>query len=230
MPVKYCEGCGTSVIETMRFCPQCGHRIFSQKPIQPKLTKATANIVARNTKSNSSSNGINYAGFWERFAASLIDNCIVGVACFLIGFVSGVFLTFVGIDVGTQRVQSFYLLSNLAALIVYYAFMESGDKRATFGKQWLELEVTGINYNKISLGQGMGRYFGRWISILLLGIGYLMQPFTPKKQALHDMMSSTLVVKRGEGKSAMTIFICLISSLIVLCLMLAVISIIKHTT
>ena len=229
MSVKYCESCGTSVMETMRFCPQCGHRIFSQTPVQPQLAKSNQSVSTNNTQSSPNLAAVNYAGFWERFAAHLIDSCIVGIACFLIGFVSGLFLTAGGINVAAPSTQAFYLLLELVALVFYYALMESSDKRATFGKQWLGLEVTDMNLNRISMGQGFGRYFGRWVSILLLCIGYLMQPFNAKKQTLHDIMANTLVVKRGNGKSAMTILVYSILSFIVLCVFFAVVKAINHS-
>ena len=40
-----------------------------------------------------------------------------------------------------------------------------------------------------------GRHFGKILSGLLCLAGYIMQPFTEKKQALHDIMAGTLVVK-----------------------------------
>jgi len=49
---------------------------------------------------------------------------------------------------------------------------------------------------RISFGRATGRFFARIISGLTLGIGYLMVAFTEKKQALHDMIAGTLVLRR----------------------------------
>lgn len=229
MAVKYCSDCGTSVMETMRFCPQCGHRIFSQSPVQLKASKPSQPF-SNNSQTNNSSSGYSYAGFWERFAAAMVDTCLSGLANLLIGFIFGLILTTGGVNVGGSRAQAFCYLLGLLVIALYYILMESSSNRATYGKQWLGLEVTNLSFNQISLGQGAGRYFGRWISALILGIGYLMQPFNTKKQALHDMMAGTVVVKKGSGKSAMTIFAFALISFIGVCLLLIVITAINHST
>lgn len=230
MSVKYCEGCGTSVMETMRFCPQCGHRIFSQTPVQIKAAKVAQNFSPSNRSSIATPVAYTYAGFWERFAAASIDTCIGGMANLLIGFVFGLILTTGGVNVAGTRAQAFCYLLGIAVMVFYYSLMESGNKRATFGKEWLGLEVTDSNFNQISLGQGVGRYFGRWLSALLMGLGYFMQPFTSKKQTLHDIMSGTVVVRGVNGKSGMTIFVYALLSFIVLCLLFAAIAAINHST
>lgn len=46
-----------------------------------------------------------------------------------------------------------------------------------------------------SIGQGWGRQLSKVISGMILMIGYFMPLWTKDKQALHDMMASTLVVK-----------------------------------
>jgi uncharacterized RDD family membrane protein YckC len=51
-----------------------------------------------------------------------------------------------------------------------------------------------MNGARISFGNATGRYFGKILSGLILYVGYLMVAFTDKKQGLHDMMASTLVV------------------------------------
>ena len=56
--------------------------------------------------------------------------------------------------------------------------------------------VTDEAGNRISFGRATGRYFGKLLSSLILSIGYLMIAFTQKKQGLHDILASTLVVKK----------------------------------
>ena len=79
---------------------------------------------------------------------------------------------------------------------LYYSLMESSLNQATLGKMALGLKVTDLNGNRISFGRATGRYFGHYLSALILGIGYLMIAFSEKKQGLHDMIAETLVVKR----------------------------------
>ena len=56
--------------------------------------------------------------------------------------------------------------------------------------------VTDRQGNRISFGRATGRFFSRYISILSLLIGYLIQPFTRKRQALHDKIAGMLVVRK----------------------------------
>jgi uncharacterized RDD family membrane protein YckC len=80
---------------------------------------------------------------------------------------------------------------------LYYAYLESGEKQATWGKQILSLYVTDLAGNRISFGRASGRFFAKIISGLIpLGIGYIMAGFTERKQALHDMIASCLVLRR----------------------------------
>jgi uncharacterized RDD family membrane protein YckC len=72
--------------------------------------------------------------------------------------------------------------------------MESSSKQATLGKLALGIVVTDLNGNRISFGRATGRYFGKIVSGMIFAIGYIMAGFTEKKQALHDMIASCLVV------------------------------------
>jgi len=126
----------------------------------------------------------NYAGFWRRFAAALID---------------GLLLSGVGklLQLGGAGEQS----AGLASLVLnwlYFALMESSERQATLGKMALGLRVTNLDGGRISFGQGTGRYFGRILSAIILFIGYFMMLWDDKKQTLHDKMANTLVVEQ-EG-------------------------------
>lgn len=79
---------------------------------------------------------------------------------------------------------------------LYYSIMESSPIQATVGKLALGIKVTDMDGNKISFLRATGRYFGKIVSRIILGIGYFMAGFTEKKQALHDMMAGCLVIKK----------------------------------
>jgi len=122
-----------------------------------------------------------YAGFWNRAVAILID----GVLLAIVGLITNILLNenaagFVGFLVGW----------------FYFAGMESSARQATLGKSAMGLVVTGIDGNRISFLRAIGRYFAKWISAVILLIGYIMAAFTARKQALHDILASTLVLKR----------------------------------
>ena len=57
--------------------------------------------------------------------------------------------------------------------------------------------MTDLTGNRITFGRASGRFFAKIVSGLIpLGIGFIMAGFTERKQALHDMIASCLVLRR----------------------------------
>ena len=77
---------------------------------------------------------------------------------------------------------------------LYSALLESGPKQATPGKRLLDLKVTNMEGERISFGQATGRHFGKYLSAIILCIGFLMMLWDGKKQTLHDKLAGTLVL------------------------------------
>jgi uncharacterized RDD family membrane protein YckC len=124
-----------------------------------------------------------YAGFWKRVAAIIIDGVVLSAATGLL-------------TVGTLG-HAWFAVFFLPWL--YEAMMLSSEHQATLGKMALGIVVTDLAGRRITFGRATGRHFAKWISGLILGIGFLMAAFTEKKQALHDLMAETLVVNRPPG-------------------------------
>ena len=124
---------------------------------------------------------VSYAGFWKRVAALLIDSVVISAATGILTAVTFGMAWF-----------SIFLLP-----WVYEAIMLSSEKQATVGKMVLGIVVTDVNGGRITFARATGRHFAKWLSALILGIGFLMVAFTEKKQALHDMIADTLVVNRS---------------------------------
>ena len=136
-----------------------------------------------------------YAGFWKRVAAAIIDGLVVTAATMPCTFTS----MMAGGSGGRDADLSVNLATNCFAIVVgwiYSALMEASNKQATLGKMALGIIVTDEFGNRISFGRATGRHFAKWISAIILLIGYIMVAFTEKKQGLHDMIAGTLVVNR----------------------------------
>ena len=137
-----------------------------------------------------------YAGFWRRFAAYFLDCLIILITSLIIGGVFGFMSVYIlGTTIGFYGI--FELFANILGILItwlYFAFMESSAKQATYGKRLLKIKVTDLNGQPLSFGKASGRHFGKLLSAILLFIGFLMAGFTSKKQALHDMMAGCLVV------------------------------------
>jgi uncharacterized RDD family membrane protein YckC len=143
-----------------------------------------------------------YAGFWLRVVAVIIDAVILWPVGMLISYMFGMPTFPTGAEADPETINTTGLLgSNLLSIVInwlYYALMESSAKQATVGKMALKLKVTDMDGNRIGFGQATGRYFGKIISSIILFIGFIMAGFTEKKQALHDIMAGTLVVKKDN--------------------------------
>jgi uncharacterized RDD family membrane protein YckC len=127
-----------------------------------------------------------YAGFWNRFVAFLIDSMMVGIVSYTLAIV-----LYMDISNSTPY-QGFSFLIQW----IYFAYMESSQRQATFGKMALGIKVTNMNGERIGFAQATGRHFAKILSALILLIGFIMAAFTEKKQALHDILADTLVVKK----------------------------------
>ena len=78
---------------------------------------------------------------------------------------------------------------------IYCAGSESSSWQATPGKRILGIAVTDLAGSRISFARASGRYLAESLSSALFLIGYLVQPFTERRQALHDVLAGTLVVR-----------------------------------
>jgi|SoimicmetaTmtLPB_FD_contig_71_205899_length_1272_multi_2_in_0_out_0_2 uncharacterized RDD family membrane protein YckC len=140
-----------------------------------------------------------YAGFWRRFVAYLIDYLVFLVGALVAGFVIGL----IAGATGAEEIDGPWLASVYAAAIagyyLYYALMESSSHQATVGKIALGIKVTDLDGNPILFWQALGRSLAKIISAITLFIGYIMAAFTKRKQALHDKIAKTLVVKRASA-------------------------------
>ncbi len=138
---------------------------------------------------------VEYAGFWKRFAATLIDYLIIFVPTFIITFS---LMVFGGLDGESKRQQSELIVQGISIVInwLYFAFMESSPLQATVGKRALGLIVTDVDGRPLTFARATGRYFGKLLSGLTLCIGYIMAGFTQRKQALHDIIAGCLVIKK----------------------------------
>jgi uncharacterized RDD family membrane protein YckC len=136
-----------------------------------------------------------YAGFWRRVAAAIIDGLLLSLVTAPFTFAFG------GYDAWADPDQVAGLSTGSTVISwLYSALMESSKKQATVGKMALGIIVTDLAGNRIGFGRATGRHFAKILSGLILGIGFLMAAFTERKQALHDMVAGTLVVK-GEAPS-----------------------------
>jgi uncharacterized RDD family membrane protein YckC len=159
-----------------------------------------------------------YGGFWIRFVAYVVDTLIIGipmtaiVVTVVLVFGAGSVAAFKSLpsNPDPDQIQAqvmpmimaligAYALFFAGALVLcwlYFALMESSERQATFGKAMLNMRVTDANGNRLSFGHASGRFFSKIITGMVpFFIGYIMAGFTAKKQALHDFIAGTVVIR-----------------------------------
>jgi len=156
-----------------------------------------------------------FAGFWKRVAAALIDSAILGIASAIL-IVPALAILGIGLMGDMEAIESYdegyepsggliaaffgaYFFAIFVLWIggwLYFALMEASSKQGTLGKMALGIKVTDMTGNRITFGRATGRYFGKILSSVILYIGFLMVGFTQQKQGLHDIIAGCLVVNK----------------------------------
>ena len=152
-----------------------------------------------------------YAGFWKRVAAYILDAIVLYIPNMLI-------LKAMGGDAAQETMKQailaapgdvhammaaysqYYGTMGTAFIItgvmtwLYFAVCESSPWQATLGKLALGIRVTDLQGQRIGFLRALGRYPAKFLSALILFIGFLMVAWTQRKQGLHDMIAGTLVL------------------------------------
>lgn len=180
------------------FCSQCG-KSFPQddmirygnawvcavcKPIFIQMLKEGVSLAGT----------MEYAGFWIRLGAKIIDWIILGV---INVFVSGSLGFMMASSSDPYLSVMLALISNafLFAFQVAYVTWFLGRFGATPGKMACRLKVVMPDGGRVSYPRALGRYFGEILSGLTLLIGYFMAAFDDQKRTLHDRICNTRVVR-----------------------------------
>lgn len=189
------------------FCSICGQATY------PAVASVANMVVAQPAQyavPAASYVTVQYAGFWLRFVAYLIDAVVMGIGfaaitvamLFITGLGSAIDRLHPGEDPGevATLLGVTFIFSLIGIAVVgswlYHAYLESSSWHATVGKKVLNIKVTDLEGRSISFGRASGRFFAKIISGMIpLGIGYILAGFTEKKQAIHDMIASCLVLR-----------------------------------
>lgn len=142
-----------------------------------------------------------HAGFWLRVVAYLIDGLL------LTPVFAALYLA-LGQPFGSPWPLHFgawapfgaahgWWLGWVVIPWLYFAGCESSVLQATPGKLALGLRVTDEFGRRIGFARASGRFFGKFVSGLILDIGYLLAAWTPRKQALHDLLAGCCVVRKA---------------------------------
>lgn len=142
-----------------------------------------------------------YAGFWVRLSAMLIDAVILtAIRMVIFGII---YLITYGIlhllEIKIDMVHNLIYASTAGLLNIwltwlYYCLFESSSVQATPGKMAVGVKVSGLDGNRITFEKATLRYFLKILSVWSLLIGYFMAAFSSKKQTMHDILAETTIV------------------------------------
>ena len=217
----YCSKCGGVMADGAVFCSNCGQAFALAAAVAraPMMSSSVAAPIAGGVAAVPAYAGyaavprVEYAGFWLRFLAFLIDSAVMGIGFVLI-LIPLIFLTGLGgiiaeihpdedmNDVGIFMLIGLLFLAATVSLLwtwLYHALLESSEWQATLGKRVLGLVVTDMAGRRVGFGRATGRHFAKIITNMVPAfIGYIMAGFTEREQALHDMIAGCLVLRRNN--------------------------------
>lgn len=184
----FCNQCGQAVNAAASFCTRCGGAV------------APAGAAGSSVSTLSATTG--YAGFWIRFLGWFIDAVILFAVMMpvrlMLGAPAGLMAATHPHGFNPFMFLPFFGLSWLITIVagwLYEAYFLSSERQATLGKMALGLKVTDMNGQRLNFGQATLRHFAKWLSNVTLSIGYIIAGFTQRKQALHDLVAGTVVLR-----------------------------------
>jgi uncharacterized RDD family membrane protein YckC len=123
------------------------------------------------------------AGFWIRFGALLLDGVIAGVVILVLTLA----LKGVGYALG------------LIGVVAYFVMLEGGPTGQTLGKRAMGIRVISFeDGGPIGYGRAFIRTIGRWVSSLVIYIGYLWMLWDKERQTWHDKFANSVVVPERD--------------------------------
>lgn len=141
---------------------------------------------------------MDYAGFWDRLGASIIDGLLAFLVLLLL-FSSVFGVIDLPDDNPVGLVQNLVLiLSYILPVAITLAFWIA--KGATPGKMALRLRIvdakSGEPASKVQLTL---RYLGYYVSSLPFCLGFLWVAIDKRKQGWHDKIAGTVVLQNAEN-------------------------------
>jgi len=192
----FCSRCGTWASNEESICSLCGAAL--QVDNWPPQARARAALESgAGAPAPAVLSMVRYGGFWRRGAALVIDSVVLF-------FPEATMRVVFGLD-PLASFDPFSPASWMMALFevvlgwLYAGLLIGSPLRGTLGQQVMDLQVTDLHGAQLSFARASGRYLAQLLCLITLGVGYLVQLATPRRQALHDLASGTVVVRPNLG-------------------------------
>ena len=126
-----------------------------------------------------------YAGFWIRIWASVIDTVLIAVITIpiLLAIYGKQYFESERLIEGSMDFLISWVLPAIA-VIIFWVYRAATPGKMAISSKIVDAQTGG----QPSTGQLVGRYFGYFISTIPLGLGIIWVAFDKKKQGWHDKL------------------------------------------
>jgi uncharacterized RDD family membrane protein YckC len=196
-----CEKCGATNSCDAIYCSACGQRIPAKAAPAPPLSAASDDL--KNTEPQyDKGRPFSYASTGRRIIGGLIDTVIV-ITLSMIPTILILMTSNPPRDFSPEQYAK--ILGGCFGLIVsvaYEALLQSSRHQATLGQRLMKVKVTDLHGIRIPFSKALVRTLASCISSVIFKLGYAIQPFTSRKQTLHDLAAGTIVLNADQDGGA----------------------------
>lgn len=130
-----------------------------------------------------------YAGFGRRFLAFLIDRVCIWLLLYIL--------------FGNHMHVSMYHIRHIfnpntlwieMLMMAYFVACETSSWQGTLGKKALGLKVVTEKYGRLKVGDAVLRFLAKYLSAMILFLGFIWIAFDRQKQGWHDKIAGTYVI------------------------------------
>lgn len=137
---------------------------------------------------------LEYAGFWVRLGASIVDGVILYAICGLfLALLFGINGDFLSILYALAAAPVFWAMAWLLQAVYFTGFWVWRGQ--TPGKMLMGVKVIRTDSAPVDWQHALMRYLGYIVSTVMLFLGFIWIAFDGRKQGVHDKLADTYVVK-----------------------------------
>ena len=180
--IERCEDCGEPLATSSFPCTNCGWRPDGQD-LGPECSEPVAP-----------------SGLLPRLLAGMVDWVLVSVlsyGVYLVVYIALFYTNTHGHNHEQQDARALLSIGVIAWVVpwLYFASFESSSLQGAIGKSFLGLRVTDRAGRRIGFLQASRRHLAKFTTLVLGCVGLLPILFTERKQAVHDLLAGTEVVR-----------------------------------
>ena len=183
----YCAQCGQWIADGEDACSRCG---------APAHGPAVGTIAGEAVEAAAAPSAppVQYAGFWRRVWAGLVDGLVMFFPTAIVRVLFGENALSASSPL-TDPAALRAMLVNLLLYWLYCAVLESSAAQGTLGQQLLGLRVRDLQLRRISFVRATARNVSQWLSLFTCCVGYLLNLWTSRRQTLHDLIAGCVIAR-----------------------------------